>query len=101
MLRMASARNRCQTREIDSLQYARKGSNLQLELPRLAQTGAAQKKAYIRDISYPPGIANVANNCYASGVLHLLVNPPTFATVIRRTAQFHEGSHQRSVRGNR
>ena len=69
-------------------------------LPRLPHTGTAKKKAYIRNISYPPGIANVANNCFARGVLHLLVNHPTFAAFIGRTARFNEGCHQGSVIGN-
>ena len=58
-------------------------------LPRLLHTGAAQKKAYIRNISYPLGIGNVANYCYASGVLHL-VNHPTFQHLPRLFDAVHD-----------
>ena len=37
---------------------------------------------YDKEITFPPGIANIANNCYASSVLQCLFSHSTFRGVI-------------------
>ena len=44
---------------------------------------------YNFDALLPPGISNIANNCYANSVLHYVLNHPTFVLLLQLVKEDH------------
>lgn len=45
---------------------------------------------YHHDALLPPGISNIANNCYASSVYRCLLNHPVFLSRVPKVIQEHD-----------
>ena len=66
----------------------------QLSLKRTRDRKQLQRRGsctpvYIPDCLYPPGIMNVANNCYASSIVQCLINHPSFSLMYEKLIGRH------------
>jgi len=79
-----------------------KAKKARLSLSKAKKNERLPDGIYDKEIVFPPGIANIGNNCYANSVLQCLFNHPTFETIICGAIANHaeECTTSCEVRGN-